>query len=151
MGLVRRALRKMTEAVVHVVRAPQFQWILLVVIATMLVAVMPTRRLRFWDNFIPFALLTYGLGWFLWIRIVAASMRTLSRSPHFAARASRWFVPLVLFVPLSWTVGWHECSHSHRLYVFTSGFQLKMSGKTCGNAHNIRTIWDIALGRDGTR
>ncbi|MGB7157452.1 MAG: hypothetical protein WBD40_05265 [Tepidisphaeraceae bacterium] len=140
-----------TEPVVRVVRTPQFQWTLVAVVATVLVAVMPTRRLRFWDNFIPFAFLTYGIGWFLWIRVVRTAMRVISRSPQFTTRASRWAIPFLLLVPLSWTIAWHECPHSRALYIFPCGFPVTMRGKPCGNAKNVRTIWDIALGQDGTR
>ena len=112
---------------------------------------MPARRLRFWENLWPYAPLTFGLGWFLWSRIVIAAHEALGRSSRGAVCRARGIVFSLFAVPLSWSLSWHECSHVRVLYVFPIGVPVFVSGDHCGNAKDAQTVWDQVAGREGTR
>ncbi len=132
------------------------RWYAMPMVATALVALMPLRRLNAQDNGLIW-LFSFVPGWILWLIVLGRSFRAiwqlrLRLRGALIVRCAMWCVaPLMLLMPLSWSVGWNTCPHASYVYFCPFEWIWVIDGTPCSNPRVSRTIWDRMFGWQGLR
>jgi hypothetical protein len=141
------ALRWLLDTSVSIVRSSVTHWIVVGMIATALVALMNLRGLRFWED-THIAIPSFVVGWVLWISVIRRTWRTAGKPTGNLVRIGKWTSPMLLLLPLSWSLGTWSCAHGEFVFFGPHLLKLAIRGEDCGRRHPMIIFWDSWMGRE---